>query len=108
MSLIKHLLGPEAEAEGEAKAEGEGEPARDADASQPAEKSNLPVLPPRRGNTLDAVKEHLAAEGMNGRFKLTSGEMDEKTVDIMARYIQQDAPVPPEFGLTSDSMISSS
>jgi len=30
---------------------------------------------------------------------LTSGEMDEKTVDIMARYIQHDAPMPPEFGL---------
>ncbi|WP_318014113.1 cytochrome D1 domain-containing protein [Paucibacter sp. TC2R-5] len=30
---------------------------------------------------------------------LTSGEMDEKTVDVMARYIQQDAPVPPEFGM---------
>lgn len=29
----------------------------------------------------------------------TSGEMDEKTVDIMARYIQQDPPQPPEFGL---------
>ncbi|PXW93398.1 dissimilatory nitrite reductase (NO-forming) cytochrome cd1 type apoprotein [Sphaerotilus hippei] len=30
---------------------------------------------------------------------LTSGEMDEKTVDIMARYIQQDAPTPPEWGM---------
>ncbi len=30
---------------------------------------------------------------------LTSGEMDEKTVDVMARYIQQDPPVPPEFGM---------
>jgi nitrite reductase (NO-forming) / hydroxylamine reductase len=30
---------------------------------------------------------------------LTSGEMDEKTVDMMARYIQHDAPVPPEFGM---------
>ncbi len=30
---------------------------------------------------------------------LTSGEMDEKTVDVMARYIQQDPPIPPEFGL---------
>nr|WP_310732401.1 cytochrome D1 domain-containing protein [Rubrivivax gelatinosus] len=30
---------------------------------------------------------------------LTSGELDEKTVDIMARYIQQDPPQPPEFGL---------
>jgi nitrite reductase (NO-forming) / hydroxylamine reductase len=30
---------------------------------------------------------------------LTSGEMDEKTVDLMARYIQHDAPVPPEFGM---------
>ena len=29
----------------------------------------------------------------------TSGEMDEKTVDIMARYVQQDPPVPPEFGM---------
>jgi len=29
----------------------------------------------------------------------TSGEMDEKTVDLMARYIQHDPPVPPEFGL---------
>lgn len=29
----------------------------------------------------------------------TSGEMDEKTVDIMARYIQHDPPQPPEFGL---------
>jgi len=29
----------------------------------------------------------------------TSGEMTEAEVDIMARYIQQDAPVPPEFGL---------
>ena len=29
----------------------------------------------------------------------TSGEMDEKTVDVMARYIQQDPPVPPEFGM---------
>jgi nitrite reductase (NO-forming)/hydroxylamine reductase len=29
----------------------------------------------------------------------TSGEMDEKTVDLMARYIQHDAPVPPEFGM---------
>ncbi len=30
---------------------------------------------------------------------LTSGEMDEKTVDIMARYVQHDPPQPPEFGL---------
>ncbi|MBL0151856.1 MAG: c-type cytochrome [Ideonella sp.] len=30
---------------------------------------------------------------------LTSGEMDEKLVDIMARYVQQDPPVPPEFGM---------
>ena len=30
---------------------------------------------------------------------LTSGEMDEKTVDLMARYIQHDAPTPPEWGL---------
>ena len=29
---------------------------------------------------------------------LTSGELDEKTVDIMARYIQQEPPTPPEFG----------
>ncbi len=29
----------------------------------------------------------------------TSGEMDEKTVDLMARYVQQDPPVPPEWGL---------
>ena len=29
----------------------------------------------------------------------TSGEMDEKTVDLMARYVQQDPPVPPEYGL---------
>ena len=27
---------------------------------------------------------------------LTSGEMDEKLVDIMARYVQQDRRVPPE------------
>ena len=30
---------------------------------------------------------------------LTSGELDEKTVDIMARYIQQDPPQPPEWGM---------
>jgi nitrite reductase (NO-forming)/hydroxylamine reductase len=30
---------------------------------------------------------------------LTSGELDEKTVDIMARYVQQDPPQPPEFGM---------
>ncbi|MFC0593128.1 cytochrome D1 domain-containing protein [Ottowia pentelensis] len=30
---------------------------------------------------------------------LTSGEFDEKTVDLMARYIQQDPPTPPEFSL---------
>ncbi|MDP2007059.1 MAG: cytochrome D1 domain-containing protein [Rubrivivax sp.] len=30
---------------------------------------------------------------------LTSGEMNEATVDVMARYIQQDPPVPPEFGM---------
>jgi nitrite reductase (NO-forming) / hydroxylamine reductase len=30
---------------------------------------------------------------------LTSGELDEKTVDLMARYIQQDPPTPPEFGM---------
>ena len=30
---------------------------------------------------------------------LTSGEIDEKTVDLMARYIQQEPPVPPEFGM---------
>jgi len=29
----------------------------------------------------------------------TSGEMDAKTVDVMARYVQQDPPVPPEFGM---------
>ncbi|WP_298828300.1 nitrite reductase [uncultured Piscinibacter sp.] len=29
----------------------------------------------------------------------TSGEMTEKEVDVMARYIQHDPPVPPEFGL---------
>ncbi len=30
---------------------------------------------------------------------LTSGELDAKTVDVMARYIQQDPPVPPEYGM---------
>ena len=30
---------------------------------------------------------------------LTSGEMNEKEVDTMARYIQQDPPTPPEFGM---------
>ncbi len=29
----------------------------------------------------------------------TSGEMSEAEVDMMARYIQQDAPIPPEFGM---------
>jgi nitrite reductase (NO-forming) / hydroxylamine reductase len=29
----------------------------------------------------------------------TSGEMTEQEVDMMARYIQHDAPLPPEFGL---------
>jgi len=29
----------------------------------------------------------------------TSGEMDEKTVDLMARFVQQDPPQPPEWGL---------
>jgi nitrite reductase (NO-forming)/hydroxylamine reductase len=29
----------------------------------------------------------------------TSGEMSAKEVDIMARYIQHDAPLPPEFGM---------
>ncbi|HEX6016926.1 MAG TPA: cytochrome D1 domain-containing protein [Burkholderiaceae bacterium] len=29
----------------------------------------------------------------------TSGEMDEKTVDLMARYVQQDPPQPPEYGM---------
>jgi nitrite reductase (NO-forming)/hydroxylamine reductase len=30
---------------------------------------------------------------------LTSGEMDEKTVDVMARYVQQDPPQPPEWSM---------
>ncbi|QIL79832.1 nitrite reductase [Diaphorobacter sp. HDW4A] len=30
---------------------------------------------------------------------LTSGEMNEKEVDLMARYIQQDPPTPPEFSM---------
>jgi len=30
---------------------------------------------------------------------LTSGDFDEKTVDLMARYIQHDPPVPPEWSL---------
>jgi len=30
---------------------------------------------------------------------LTSGDFDEKTVDLMARYIQHDPPTPPEFSL---------
>ncbi|MBC5765644.1 nitrite reductase [Ramlibacter albus] len=30
---------------------------------------------------------------------LTSGEFDDKTVDMMARYIQHDPPQPPEFGM---------
>ena len=29
----------------------------------------------------------------------TSGEMTEAEVDLMARYVQQDPPVPPEFGM---------
>ena len=29
----------------------------------------------------------------------TSGEFDEATVDLMARYVQQDPPTPPEWGL---------
>jgi nitrite reductase (NO-forming) / hydroxylamine reductase len=29
----------------------------------------------------------------------TSGELTEKEVDIMARYIQQEPPTPPEFGM---------
>lgn len=31
---------------------------------------------------------------------LTSGEMNEKEVDMMARYIQHDPPMPPEFGMS--------
>ena len=30
---------------------------------------------------------------------LTSGDFDEKTVDLMARYIQHEPPTPPEFSL---------
>lgn len=30
---------------------------------------------------------------------LTSGDFDEKTVDLMARYIQHDPPTPPEYSL---------
>ncbi|HLO93750.1 MAG TPA: cytochrome D1 domain-containing protein [Burkholderiaceae bacterium] len=30
---------------------------------------------------------------------LTSGEMNDREVDLMARYIQQDPPMPPEFGM---------
>lgn len=30
---------------------------------------------------------------------LTSGEMTDKEVDMMARYIQHDPPMPPEFGM---------
>ena len=30
---------------------------------------------------------------------LTSGELSEKTVDVMARYVQQDPPQPPEWGM---------
>jgi nitrite reductase (NO-forming)/hydroxylamine reductase len=30
---------------------------------------------------------------------LTSGEMSEKLVDVMARYVQQDPPQPPEWGM---------
>ncbi len=30
---------------------------------------------------------------------LTSGEMDDKTVDLMARYVQHDPPMPPEYGM---------
>lgn len=29
----------------------------------------------------------------------TSGEFDEATVDLMARYVQQDPPTPPEWGM---------
>ncbi|MCC7284736.1 MAG: c-type cytochrome [Burkholderiaceae bacterium] len=29
----------------------------------------------------------------------TSGEMSEKEVDLMARYVQQDPPQPPEYGM---------
>ncbi len=29
----------------------------------------------------------------------TSGELDEKTVDVMARYLLLDPPAPPEFGM---------
>jgi nitrite reductase (NO-forming)/hydroxylamine reductase len=29
----------------------------------------------------------------------TSGELTEKEVDIMARYVQQEPPTPPEFGM---------
>jgi len=29
----------------------------------------------------------------------TSGELSEQEVDMMARYVQQDPPVPPEFGM---------
>lgn len=30
---------------------------------------------------------------------MTSGEMSEADVDLMARYIQQDPPLPPEYGM---------
>ena len=30
----------------------------------------------------------------------TSGELTDKEVDLMARYVQQTPPVPPEFGMT--------
>ncbi len=29
----------------------------------------------------------------------TSGEMTDAEVDLMARYIQQEPPTPPEFGM---------
>lgn len=54
--------------------------------------------------TLDQGTDYLKAFIANGtpggmpNF-LTSGEMTESEVDLMARYLQQEPPIPPEWGM---------
>lgn len=54
--------------------------------------------------TLEQGTEYLKAFIANGTPAgmpnfLTSGDMTEQEVDLMARYIQQEPPVPPEWGM---------
>jgi nitrite reductase (NO-forming)/hydroxylamine reductase len=60
-----------------------------------------PLLPEKMTTYGTAAVKAFITAGTGGGMPNfgTSGELSERDIDIMARYVQHDPPVPPEFGM---------